>query len=233
MLINQYDLYRTMPDSHTLRVEQSSATALLPLVNCVYSGEVRATSALALSQVFRAACLASAEDLSNVSKKNTCQQLLNVLPKALVAQLVKESDEDDVENRDAIADALSEVMYDVFTQEGPNEERVVQLNASDSRELVSGIMNLIESCLSRRSNLLSESVIDEDDMARCQEKLEAEAELLTHLVDSIGYQLKSLGEQFVPIFDALLVGTLGKLLTASGTHDNRARVAAVCLFDDW
>jgi hypothetical protein len=191
---------------------------------------------LALSQVFRAACLASAEDLSNVSKKSTCQQLLNILPKALVAQLVKESDEEDVENRDAIADALSEVMYDVFTQEGPNEERVVQINASDSRELVSGIMSLIETCLSRRSALLSEKetdVVDEDDMARCEEKLEAEAELLTHLVDSIGYQLKSLGEHFVPIFADLLVSTLGKLLTSSGTRDMRARVAAVCLFDDW
>ena len=197
---------------------------------------MRATSALALSQVFRAACLASADDLSNATKKNTCQQLLNVLPKALVAQLVKENDEDDVENRDAIADALSEVMYDVFTQEGPNEERVVQITASDSKELVSGIVNLIEACLSRRSSLLLEretDVIDEDEMARCEEKLEAEAELLTHLVDSIGYQLKSLGQQFVPIFADQLVGTLGKLLTSSGTRDIRARVAAVCLFDDW
>lgn len=202
----------------------------------MYSGEVRATSALALSQVFRAACLASADDLSNASKKNTCQQILNVLPKTLVSQLVKENDEDYVENRDAIADALSEVMYDVFTQEGPNEERVVQINACDSRELVSGIMNLIEACLSRRSTLLLKKdtdVIDEDDMARCEEKLEAEAQLLTHLVDSIGYQLKSLGHQFAPIFTDLLVGTLGKLLTSSGTRDIRARVAAVCLFDDW
>ena len=191
---------------------------------------------MALSQVFRAACLASAEDLTNTQKKHTCQQLLNVLPKALVSQLVKESDEEDVENRDAIADALSEVMYDVFTQEGPNEERVVQITAADSKELVSGIMNLIEACLSRRSVLLMEEetdVIDEDEMARIDEKLEAEAELLTHLVDSIGYQLKSLGEQFVPIFAEYLVGTLGKLLTLSGTRDTRARVASVCLFDDW
>ena len=56
---------------------------------------------------------------------------------------------------------------------------------------------------------------------------------LTHLVDSVGYQLKSLGEQFVPMFGDLIAGTLGKLLTSSGTRDTRARVASVCLFDDW
>ena len=117
---------------------------MLPLVNCIYSGEVRATAALALSQVFRAACLASAEDLTNTKKRNTCQHILNVLPKALVSQLVKENDEEDVENRDAIADALSEVMYDVFNQVGPNGERVVLLSASDAKESVSSIMNLIE-----------------------------------------------------------------------------------------
>lgn len=206
------------------------------MVNCIYSGEVRATAALALSQVFRAACLASAEDFTNTKKRNTCQHILNVLPKALVSQLVKENDEEDVENRDAIADALSEVMYDVFNQVGPNGERVVLLSASDAKESVSSIMNLIELCLNRRSTLFSQretDIIDEDDRARCEEKLSAEAELLTHLVDSVGYQLKSLGVEFVSIFAEHIVGTLGKLLTSSGTSDIRARVASVCLFDDW
>ena len=170
--------------------------------------------------------------MTNVNKRNACQQLFNVLSKSLVKQLVKENDEEDVENRDAIADALSEVMYDVFTQEGPNGERVVQISATDSKDLVSSILSLIEACLSRRSALLSQSVLDEDDMARCEEKLAAEAELLTHLVDSIGYQLKSLGEQFVPIFSSI-AEPLSKLLTSSGTRDTRARVASVCLFDDW
>jgi hypothetical protein len=209
---------------------------MLPLVNCAYSGEVRATSSLALSQVFRAACLASAEDMSNTNKRNICQQLLNVVPKAFVSQLVKENEEEDVENRDAIADALSEVMYDVFTQEGPAGEPIVRISVTDSQELVSGIINLVEACLSRRSTLLTErdtDAVDDDEMARCEEKLEAEAELLTHLVDSIGYQLKSLGEQFVPIFTDHVASKLGKLLTSSGTNDVRARVASVCLFDDW
>ena len=205
-------------------------------MDCVYSGEVRSTSSLALSQVFRCACLAAAEDVSNTHKKSICQNLLDVLPKALVSQLAKENDDDDVENRDAIADALSEVMYDVFTQEGPSGERVVTISPTDARESVSSIINLIQACLSRRSAFLTEmetDVVDEDEIARCNEKLAAEAELLTHLVDSIGYQLKTLGEQFVPIFGDHLVGTLGKLLTSSGTRDTRARVASVCLFDDW
>ena len=158
------------------------------------------------------------------------------MSKALVSQLLKENDEEEIENRNAIADALSEVMYDVFTQEGSSGEHVVQVFTLDAKELVSGIMALIQTCLSRRTMILSEmevDVIDDDEVARLNEKLHAEAELLTHLVDSVGYLLKSLGEQFVPIFADHIASLLGKLLTSKGTRDTRARVASVCLFDDW
>lgn len=154
----------------------------------------------------------------------------------MISQLQKENDEEEIENRNAIADALSEVMYDVFNQEGSSGERVVRVSAPDAKELVSAIMALIQTCLSRRTVILSEmevDVIDDDEIARCNEKLHAEAELLTHLVDSVGYLLKSLGEQFVPIFVDHIAGPLGKLLTSKGTRDTRARVASVCLFDDW
>jgi hypothetical protein len=95
-----------------------------------------------------------------------CHNFLTVLPIALVFQLAKENGDDD-ENRDAIADALSEVMYDVFTQES-NGERVVKILATDANELVSGIMNLNQACLSRCSVLLTEietGAVDEDEIA--------------------------------------------------------------------
>ncbi|KAL3785690.1 hypothetical protein HJC23_008723 [Cyclotella cryptica] len=230
-----YEHARALGKDFDSQCIESSVTAFLPLVGCVYSGEVRSTSALALSQVFRAACLGAAADHSPSKKKMICEQLFNVLSKALVSQLLKENDDEEFENRNAIADALSEVMYDLFTQKGASGEQIVQLSTLEAKELVSGIVSLIQTCLSRRTLILSEidvDVVDDDEMARCNEKLQAEAELLTHLVDSVGYQLKALGEQFVPIFVDHVAGPLGELLTLKGTSDPRARVASVCLFDD-
>ena len=72
---------------------------------------------------------------------------------------------------------------------------------------------------------------DNDEIARCEDKARSESEYLTHLVDSVGYQLKSLGPNFAPVFKESVAGPLGRVLTTS-THDARAKFAAVCLFDD-
>ena len=179
--------------------------------------------------------MSAANGHSNTTQKALSQSLLPTLVKALTIQLAKECDEDDVENRYAIADALSEVMYDGFTHKAEDGQRVAQISVFDAKEIVASIMALIQSCLSRRLDLMSEmlvNLIDNDHLARCEEKVRAEAELLTHLVDSVGYQLKSLGEKFLPIFAELVAGPLGQLLTTSGTRDVRARFSAVCLFDD-
>jgi len=111
---------------------------------------------------------------------------------------------------------------------------VAQITVADTREIVRCLMSLISSCLSRRSNLLSEMTdysFDNDEIARCEETARAESEYLTHLVDSVGYQLKCLREGFAPIFAESVAGPMGQLLTAS-SNDVRARLAAICLFDD-
>jgi hypothetical protein len=67
--------------------------------------------------------------------------------------------------------------------------------------------------------------------------------LLTPLVDSIGYMLKCLGPRFTSIFEQYVVPVLGPYcLTTSPegsgsssstpTYDVRARLSAICLFDD-
>ncbi len=212
---------------------ESSANAFIPLISCEYSGEVRSTSSQAVAQIFKSACLFAARDCSNRTEKLLPETLLPMILIALVKQLLKENDEDEIENRYAIADALSEVMYDAYVQKDSNGNRVAEIKSSDARGIVPDIVNLIQSCLSRRMVLLSETTgMDFDELARCRRKTNAEAELLTHLVDSIGFQLKSLGVQFLPIFDEHIAGTLGKYLTAAGTMDVRARHAAICLFDD-
>jgi len=213
---------------------EASATAFLPLVHCEYSGDVRSTSSQALCQVFKAACLSAAANDSSNNAQGPAQTLLPLLARALTKQLSEEVDEDDVENRYAIADALSEVMWDAFTHKAGNGERVAQISVGDAREIVGGLMSLISSCLTRRSTLLSEMAdysFDNDEIARCDERARAESEYLTHLVDSVGYQLKSLGESFAPVFAESVAGPMCQLLKAS-SNDVRARLAAVCLFDD-
>lgn len=211
---------------------EASADAFLPLLHNEYSGDVRSTSAQALCQIFKAACLSAS---AGSGAQALPQNLLPVLAKALAKQLSQESDDDELENRFAIADALSEVMYDAFTHKDANGIRVAQISVLDAREIVGHVMILIAECLTRRSKLIAEmttDVVDNDELARCDEKLHSEQELLTHLVDSVGYQLKSLGVSFVPIFSQLVAKPLGKLLTSSGTRDGRAKLSATCLFDD-
>lgn len=211
---------------------QASAEAFLPLLHNEYSGDVRSTSSQALCQIFKAACLSASEGSGSTA---VAQNLLPVLAKALAKQLSQESDDDELANRFAIADALSEVMYDAFTHEDANGMRVAQISVLDAREIVGHVMILIAGCLARRSKLIAEmttDVVDNDELARCDEKLQSEQELLTHLVDSVGYLLKSLGVSFVPIFSQLIAKPLGKLLSSSGTQDGRARLSATCLFDD-
>lgn len=57
-----------------------------------------------------------------------------------------------------------------------------------------------------------------------------EQELLTPLVDSIGYALKLLRTAFVPIFEKYVLPILGPKL--EDQSDVRATLSAVCLFDD-
>lgn len=208
-----------------------SVNSFLPLVNCEYSGDVRATAAQALCQVFKAACLAASNGM-----QNNAQKLLPIIATALAKQLEAEGDDDiDHENRFAIADALSEVMYDSFTQTSATGGRVAQITVSDGRLLTDVVMSLIKICLSRRSTLISEMgdySFDNDQIARCEDKVQAEADYLTHLVDSVGYSMKSLGQQYAPIFAQYVAEPLGVYLNSSRTSDLRARLSAVCLFDD-
>jgi hypothetical protein len=214
----------------------ASVDAFLPLVRCEYSGDVRSTSAQALCQIFKSACLSAVD--GDASRVGQAQTLLPVLARDLAEQLSKESDyEDEIENRHAIADALSEIMWDAHEHRTTDGERVAQIAVADARDIVRCLMTLIQSCLVRRSTLISEMVnnsFDFDEIARCEDKAMSESEYLTHLVDSVGYQLKSLGPSFGPIFEESVAGTLSQILTPSCTisNDVRAKIAAICLLDD-
>ncbi|KAL7518852.1 hypothetical protein ACHAWX_003655 [Stephanocyclus meneghinianus] len=114
-------------------------------------------------------------------------------------------------------------------KKGRVESMLCKFSKSDATELLSGIMTLIQTYLSRRTVILSElevGSIGDDEMACCKEKLHKEAGLLADLVDLVGYLLKSLGEQFFSIFVDHMAGPLGKLLTLKGSSETRSHCAA-------
>jgi hypothetical protein len=215
---------------------EASINAFLPLVRCEYSGDVRSTSAQALCQIFKSACLSAVE--GNSSRVGQAQTLLPELARDLAEQLSKENDDDDeIENRNAISDALSEIMWDAHEHRTTDGERVAQIAVADARDIVRCLMTLIQSCLVRRSTLISKSVsnsFDCDEIARCEDRALSESEFLTHLVDSVGYQVKSLGPSFGPIFEDSVAGTVSQILASSCTisNDVRAKIAVICLLDD-
>jgi hypothetical protein len=92
------------------------------------------------------------------------------------------------------------------------------------------------SCLGRRGNItrilsgIEGALTGEDEREEYEGLLRSEEALLSPLVDSVGYSLKFLKQDFVPIFESHVVPILGPYLKDGS--DIRARLSAVCLFDD-
>ena len=130
---------------------------------------MRSTSSQALSQVFKAACLS---DVSNDINDGATPALLPVLVQALAKQLAKdcEEEDDDVENRHGIPDALSEILWDAYKHKALNGVRVAQIYVADAREITRNLMSLISSCLAHCSTLISDilncSFDDQDELTR-------------------------------------------------------------------
>lgn len=154
-----------------------------------------------------------------------------------VLEELKNEDEDDWETIRTFGWSLSDVLYASFSNITQDGSRVVILSHDEAHEIVTQIISAVKTCLQRRSklfeNMISDgAIISQDEMNDLEQLLEKDSESLTHLVDSIGYILKSLGPNFINIFDSKVAPTFQPLLTMAGTNDARARFAAVCLFDD-
>jgi len=213
--------------------------AFLPLVEFKYSAEVRSTGAQACGPVFDALCEYATQEKSAAHLPG---QALPALSKAIARQ-IKLEDNDDPDTVFALADSLSEVFYSAHKHKTAAQGTpIAVLGAADSRAVVSQVVDIAKSCLERRSYLLSQMagadgvMPDADELALLEEQLQLEADQLSELVNSIGYNIKSLKENFAPIFDQIVAPFFGQFLpatyAASPGADVRARVAAVCLFDD-
>ncbi|GMH82166.1 hypothetical protein TrVE_jg13002 [Triparma verrucosa] len=211
------------------------SAAMIPNVSFQYNSEVRSTSAQALAPIFEASLAYATEE--NVGGKPVTQaqrilpqQLFSSICNTIVKQLSEERG--DPETMVALAGALSDVTGDAYRCQIAVGRAPARLTDSEGRQLVTSLTTLAGECLDRRRQLYegARAAEDEDEVAEYEEALEAESELLTPLVDSIGYTLKSAGESFGPSFNGIIAPNFGKML--EGGDDTRARFAAVCLFDD-
>ena len=203
----------------------------LPLLTFQYSADVRGAAAQTLAAIFDAACLYGEQ----TGSMQLPQHYFPLLATALAKQ-VAEEDTADMEALYAMADALSEIYYIVYRYKDDESGRYLlqNLNMDLANNSVQCCMKAMVTCLERRSEmtgiLSSGAVTSEDEREEYIELLRLEEQLLTPLVDSVGYTLKFLGQGFVPIFAEHVVPVLGPYLAT--TIDVRASVSAVCLFDD-
>jgi len=201
--------------------------AFLPLVHFPYSADVRSTSAQTLGAVFEAACLAG-EKMGMALP----QKYLPPLAKAISAQIAQE-DTTDMEALYALADSLSEVYYIAYRYRKTHPELLAHFGLQDAEASVEACMETMVACLDRRAQMtrvLGGTLTGEDEKQDYLDQLQAEQQLLTPLVDSVGYTLKFFRQDFLPLFEKYIVPLLGpKLETQS---DVRASLSAVCLFDD-
>lgn len=166
------------------------------------------------------------------------QKFLPMLAKSISSQILTE-DTSDMEVLYALADSLSEIYYSAYRRLAKNERNIVaQFSVADAHTTVKQLMNAMTECLNRRSKLTQTmegcngELTGEDEREEYSEMLQSEQELLTPLVDSVGYTLKFFREKFLPIFDAEVAPILAPFLGPAGNSDIRARFAAVCLYDD-
>ena len=212
---------------------QITLEALVPLVGFRYSAEVRSTVAQAISPVYEAAC-----SHGEASGMQVPQKYLPLLAESLSKQIVTE-DPSDPEVMFAIADSLSDVFYFAYrTLNGPTGRQVLMsFTPSQAKSTVERVMKTMVACLSRRADLLRTlegldgTLSGEDEKEEFTRALEGEQEVLTPLVDVVGYTIKFLRTEAVPLFDSAVAPVLAPYLKV-GVSDTRARFAAICLFDD-
>lgn len=198
-----------------------------------YSAEVRSTVAQAISPVYEAAC-----SYGEGSVKQVAQTYLPLLAESLSKQVVTE-DPSDPEVVFAITDSLSDIFYFAHrTLDGPAGRQILaSYTAVQAKSTVQCVMKAIVSCLSRRAELLRTlegldgSLSGEDEKEEYVRALDGEQEVLTPLVDVIGYTIKFLRAEAISLFDSEVAPVLAQYLKA-GVADTRARFAAICLFDD-
>ena len=206
---------------------EDSIRALLPNMKFPMP-DVRGVSAQTISAVFDSACAHGEHVGMKVPRK-----YFPLLAHSIADQISKE-DTSEVETLQPLADSLSDIYYTAYRY-GANpigNDIIADFRVQNANYSVQCSMNAMVSCLKRRADLVDimKETSDEDQLEYYESQLQLEEALLTPLVDSTGYVLKFLREEFVPTFDKFVAPVLSPYLASIA--DMRATVSAVCLFDD-
>ena len=202
--------------------------SVIPLARFKFSSDLRATAAQTIAAVFEAACCNG----ESVGSMDLPLQYLPLVAQVLSGQIVEE----DVSDQESLY-AMSEALSDVYLSVSQRHQRVSAYSYSVACDVVKSCMKAVSACLERRAKVAavlsgSEGFLSgEDERDELTHVLENEQELLTPLVDTVGYNLKFLRQNFVPIFESEVFPILSPYLQQAG-YDIRARLSAVCLFDD-
>eukprot|EP00559_Dactyliosolen_fragilissimus_P009831 CAMPEP_0184854854 /NCGR_PEP_ID=MMETSP0580-20130426/232_1 /TAXON_ID=1118495 /ORGANISM="Dactyliosolen fragilissimus" /LENGTH=1327 /DNA_ID=CAMNT_0027349207 /DNA_START=50 /DNA_END=4033 /DNA_ORIENTATION=+ len=212
--------------------------SLCPLIVFPYSSEVRTTAAQALVPIFNAASNYSLEQGS----KSFRQTLPGTAFLSIVSSLAKQMKEEDGSDAEALfilADCASEICYSSFKHVKEVEDQLfsTDLNCIETETFVSYLISSVNACLMRRDSILKKLDpdlfnTDEDQKSELERVLEMEQNILGELVNSIGYTLKMMRYEFISIFKKIVQPAFCKFLLEKEC-DVRARVASVCLYDDF
>ena len=207
---------------------QQSLDTFLPLVSFAYSADVRSTAAQTLSAIFDSTCKIG-EQTGNME---LAQRSLPILADAISKQIAVEMP-NDMDSLYALSDSLSEVFYIAYTYRDDNPGIMAKYSISNAEATVDACLSTFKACLERRHNLtsvLTGQHTGEDEKDEYNRQLSEEDNLLTPLVDSMGYNLKFFCQQFMPLYEQKIVPLIGPGLT--NLSDVCYSRSAMLLFDD-
>jgi len=219
---------------HMADYVEASATHVLPLVVFKYSEDVRNSASFAVGRLFAAAVDAAR---SGLKPPAFATQLLWPSVDTLVQGLKGEVHADP---RCCMSEALRDVLQACFESGGKDPRSGAQLPpnvalaGAQATAVVAAVLEVATASLTRRRAKMTafsaSDELEEEDAERLEEELEEEDELMTNLVDCVGYVLKALRDHAVPLFDTQVAPLFGQFLAPGNPASLKHN--AVCLFDD-
>ncbi len=205
--------------------------ATIPLITCQQSGDVRASSALALAQLFVA--------YIDATKKGFLTWDLNVLSQVVNKFLANLQEEINASTRACVAEALSDVLLACYESgvegvDGKYSSQICQPDTATVTTLVSTLLSVSQKTLTRmhekREAFSQDEGMDQEDLEGLEKELEDDEDMMKNVVDSFGQLLKLFGEQFMPLFDTQIAPVFANYLAPS--QPEGLQFMAVCLIDD-
>jgi len=206
---------------------------LIPMITDKHSGDIRASSCLAVAKVFDA--YVDAVKLGFVPPADL-QHVLTAVTGKLLENVRGETNET---SRGCAAEALHEIYRSCYysgaeNADGTRTSFLVVPDMGQCQVITAELMQRCAESLERRQE--KEAVfkrnegLEEEDQAALEEELEEEEDVLRNYVDAIGHFLKLHGEAFMPYFDSLIAPAFGPYLSPS--QPESLQVVAICMIDD-